>query len=107
SDVARRFGRRLGEELKARLGTRASRERRVTALGESLDRYGYEPRRENGAVRLSNCPFHALSETHRDLVCGMNLELLSGVIDGADGADVLEARLAPQPRYCCVRMKAS
>jgi hypothetical protein len=40
-------------------------------------------------------------------VCGMNLELLSGVIDGAGGADVLEARLAPQPGYCCVRMKAS
>jgi hypothetical protein len=37
----------------------------------------------------------------------MNLELLSGVIGGADGADVLAARLAPQPGYCCVRMKAS
>jgi predicted ArsR family transcriptional regulator len=56
---------------------------------------------------LSNCPFHALAERHRDLVCGMNLELLSGVIDGAEGADVLAPRLAPQSGYCCVRMKAT
>jgi predicted ArsR family transcriptional regulator len=68
--------------VKARLGTRASRERRVTVLGESLDRYGYEPRLENGSLRLSNCPFHALSETHRDLVCGMNLNLVEGVMKG-------------------------
>jgi hypothetical protein len=37
----------------------------------------------------------------------MNLELLCGVIDGAGSADVLAARLAPEPGYCCVRMTAS
>jgi predicted ArsR family transcriptional regulator len=104
SEVARRFGRRLGEELKARMGSRASRERRVTALGESLDRYGYEPRRENGAVRLSNCPFHALSETHRDLVCGMNLNLVEGVVEGME-ADDLDACRDPRPGECCVTVR--
>jgi predicted ArsR family transcriptional regulator len=104
SDVARRFGRRLGGELRAGLGGRASRERRITAIGKSLDRYGYEPRRENGSLRLSNCPFHALSETHRDLVCGMNLDLLEGVVEGMDASD-LDACRDPRPGECCVTVR--
>jgi predicted ArsR family transcriptional regulator len=101
TEVARRFGRRLGEELRARLGTRASRERRMAGLVESLDRYGYEPRREGRSVRLSNCPFHALAESHRDLVCGMNLNLLEGVVEGM-GATDLAACSDPRPGECCV-----
>lgn len=103
-DVARRFGRRLGEELRSRLGGRASRERRLAALSESLDAYGYEPRREGGAVRLSNCPFHVLAEGHRDLVCGMNLSLVQGVVDGM-GTDDLEPCLDPRPGECCVTVR--
>jgi len=56
---------------------------------------------------LQNCPFHTLAEQHRDLVCGMNLDLLCGAIDGADADDVLSARLEPEPGRCCVRMKPS
>lgn len=102
--VARRFGRRIGEEMKGRLGTRASRERRVTALAESLDRYGYEPRREGRSVRLSNCPFHALSEGHRELVCGMNLNLVEGVVEGMGSSDLV-ACPDPRPGECCVTVK--
>lgn len=104
STVARCFGRRLGEGLRSRLGARAARERRVTALAESLEPYGYEPRRENGSVRLSNCPFHALSEAHRDLVCGMNLNLVEGVVEGM-GATDLDARRDPRPGECCVTVR--
>lgn len=104
ADVARHFGRCLGEELRGRLGTRASRERRLTALGESLGHYGYEPRRENGSVRLSNCPFHALSETHRDLVCGMNLNLVEGVVEGMNAGD-LDACRDQRPGECCVTVR--
>ncbi len=99
--VARRFGRRVGEELRGRLTPRASRERRLTAVVEALERYGYEPRREGDAVRLGTCPFHALADSHRDLVCGMNQSLLEGVVDGIDGGD-LEARQDPKPGECCV-----
>jgi predicted ArsR family transcriptional regulator len=105
SQVARRFGRRLGEQLRARLGPRASRERRLAALTEALDRYGYEPRREGRAVRLGNCPFHALAERHRDVVCSMNLSVLEGVVDGMEAADI-EARPDPQPGECCVSLAA-
>ncbi len=101
--VGRRFGRELGEQLKGHLGGRASRARRLDALAEALEVYGYEPRREGSAIRLGNCPFHALSESHRDLVCGMNLALLEGVVEGMQGADV-EARPDPQPGQCCVTL---
>lgn len=99
--VARRFGRRVGDELRARLTPRASRERRLNAVVEALERYGYEPRREGEAVRLGNCPFHALADSHRELVCGMNHSLLKGVVEGIDGG-ALEARQDPRPGECCV-----
>ena len=105
--AATETGRRIGEAARVAVGRRAGRAKRRDALVGALEQYGYEPHLRGGEIVLTNCPFHALAEEHRDLVCGMNLELLSGVIDGAGGADVLEARLAPQPGYCCVRMKAS
>lgn len=104
TDVARRYGRRLGEELRLRLGPRASRERRLTALSDSLDAYGYEPRREGHSVRLANCPFHALAEGHRDLVCAMNMSLVKGVVEGMEAKD-LEPCLDPRPGECCVTVR--
>jgi predicted ArsR family transcriptional regulator len=101
TEVARRFGQRLGQEIVSRLGSRASRERRMDALAESLGDYGYEPRREGRSVRLSNCPFHALAEGHRDLVCGMNLTLVEGVVEGMRSGD-LDPCLEPRPGECCV-----
>jgi predicted ArsR family transcriptional regulator len=105
--AATEAGRRIGEAARLAAGKRSSRARRRDAVVGALEHHGYEPHRRGGEVVLTNCPFHALAQQHRDLVCGMNLELLSGVIDGADGADVLEARLAPQPGSCCVRLKAT
>jgi predicted ArsR family transcriptional regulator len=105
--AATETGRRIGEAARVAAEARAGRSTRRDALVGVLERHGYEPHLRGDEVVLTNCPFHALAEQHRDLVCGMNLELLSGVIDGAGGADVLAARLAPEPGYCCVRMKAS
>jgi len=105
--AATEMGRRIGEAARVAAGRRSGRAKRRDALVGVLERHGYEPHLRGDEIVLANCPFHALADQHRDLVCGMNLELLSGVIDGAGGADVLEARLAPQPGYCCVRMKAS
>jgi predicted ArsR family transcriptional regulator len=103
--VAIEEGRRLGEDARVEAGGRASKTKRRDALLRVLERNGYEPHVRNNEIALSNCPFHALAEQHRTLVCGMNLDLLSGVIEGI-GDPRLSARLAPEPGYCCVRMKA-
>jgi len=52
-------------------------------------------------ITLANCPFHALAEDYTELVCGMNLDLLHGLVEGLESAE-LEARLEPAPGRCCV-----
>lgn len=69
-----------------------------------LEEHGFEPRTEDDAVTLANCPFHTLARTHTDLVCGMNLRLLGGVLDGI-GETGLVADLQPLPGRCCVRLR--
>jgi len=50
-----------------------------------------------------HCPFHSLARDYTDLVCGMNLDLMEGLLDGL-GRTKLEARLDPAPGRCCVRL---
>jgi predicted ArsR family transcriptional regulator len=86
-----------------RIGSTTTDKRR-SALLRVLEQQGYEPRVERGEIVLVNCPFHALATEHRDLVCGMNLDLLRGLADGM-GRDDLEVRLDPEPGRCCVRLR--
>ncbi|MGH3665543.1 MAG: helix-turn-helix transcriptional regulator [Egibacteraceae bacterium] len=65
-----------------------------------LARQGFEPYDQGGVTRLRNCPFHQLVREHTELVCGMNLAMLTGVIEALD-ADV-RPRLDPAPDRCCV-----
>ena len=67
---------------------------------------GYEPAGEPGdALRLRNCPFHAVVDVEPELVCEMNLHLLEGLLDGLS-ADHLEAQFTPTSGGCCVRVAA-
>ncbi|NUR09397.1 MAG: helix-turn-helix domain-containing protein [Nocardioidaceae bacterium] len=68
-----------------------------------LTGYGYEPRVEDGTVCLANCPFDRLAATHTELVCGMNLALITGVVDGLEATSV-RPRLAPHEGRCCVEV---
>ena len=68
-----------------------------------LEEQGFEPRRDDAAVTLANCPCHTLATEHTELVCGMNLHLLGGVLEGARAAG-LAADLRPSPGMCCVRL---
>jgi predicted ArsR family transcriptional regulator len=70
-------------------------------VSDILRRNGYEPRRVDGEVQLANCPFHSLAENYTELVCGMNVHLIDGILT-AVGADRLCARLDPGPDRCCV-----
>lgn len=90
---------RKAEELGTQLGEQDS-----TGLFDLLERYGFEPQREGDAIVLANCPFHVLAREHTETVCGMNLHLLRGVLDGL-GDPELEACLAPSPGRCCVRLQ--
>jgi predicted ArsR family transcriptional regulator len=100
SASARAAGRVIGKEAAEATGELTTREARRSAVTDVLARHGYEP-------ALVNCPFHRLAEEHRSLVCGMNLDFLAGLVEGMGPADQLDARLAPEPGYCCVRIKAA
>ena len=102
---ARATGRQLGEAAHQRLGARASRERQLAAVVAALQGLGYEPTMEDGEVRLRNCPFHALAERHRGLVCGANLALLQGFVAGL-GIPGVQAVLDPRPGMCCVALRS-
>jgi predicted ArsR family transcriptional regulator len=108
ASVAREHGRRLGDAVRDRLRARPSRKAVVAALEQTLGECGYEPRvvRAGGTeeVLLGNCPFDSLADRHRDLVCGMNLDLLGGVAEALPGERVT-ARLEPAADACCVRLR--
>jgi predicted ArsR family transcriptional regulator len=70
-------------------------------LDRLLRERGYEPFEDDaGVIRLRNCPFHAVAQSHPEVVCDMNLCLLGSIVAGL-GADV-EAVLDPAPGRCCV-----
>jgi predicted ArsR family transcriptional regulator len=73
----------------------------LAAAASVLSEFGYETRVVATGVTLANCPFHALAEDHTDLVCGMNLELMAGLLDGLE-RPTLVAHLEPAPGRCCV-----
>ena len=94
AEAARRLGTELGSAFERDAG-----ERDVTGV---LTQQGYEPcGGADGVIRLRNCPFHQLTEQHREVVCAMNLALVEGLVDGL-GADGLRPVLDPQPGHCCV-----
>jgi predicted ArsR family transcriptional regulator len=101
-EVLDRHARGVGEDLgrAARAAEGSSR----PALLAVLEDAGFEPRTAGQDVVLVNCPFHTLARAHPELVCGMNLRLLDGVLSGV-GADDLDARLEPGAGHCCVRLR--
>lgn len=104
--AAREQGQAAGKEARAEAGQRPSRGRLRASLMTALRDRGYEPHEaEAGEIHLGNCPFHALVEDHRELVCGMNLALAEGMIEGL-GDDRITARLDAQPGRCCVVLDA-
>ena len=97
-------GRTLGRRAREAAGPRAGRAAVVRAASDALGERGYEPRRDGTGITLVNCPFHALADEFTDLVCGMNLELMHGFVDGLELSE-LEPRLDPAPGRCCVRLQ--
>ena len=94
AEAARRLGAELGRAFRP-----AEAGREVEGV---LAQQGYEPSRGgDGVIRLRNCPFHQLAEQHKDVVCGMNLALVEGLVAGL-GAGEWHPVLDPAPGRCCV-----
>lgn len=100
--AARQVGEEAGAAASDAAGHPRSRTGRRAAVVAALRNRGYEPfTDEDGDIRLRNCPYDALVDEHRPLVCGMNLALVDGVVHGAGGTGIA-ARLDTRPGLCCV-----
>jgi len=102
AEAARRLGTELGSSFRpAAAEPGPGRDAAERGVEGALTQQGYEPCRDGGVIRLRNCPFHQLAEQHRDVVCGMNLALVEGLVAGL-GADGWHPALDPRPGHCCV-----
>jgi predicted ArsR family transcriptional regulator len=98
-DAAADAGRKAAEQARAALPADPSSDEVVVC---ALHAVGYEPDRgPDGNIELRNCPFHRLAREHPETVCGLNLELIRGVLQQAP-ADPDRAQLRPRPDRCCV-----
>jgi predicted ArsR family transcriptional regulator len=109
--AARRLGVRLGATARAAAAGKVQEGTAAPAMVPSgvidlLVRRGYEPYRDGNAVRLGNCPFRDVATGFPAVVCGMNLALLEGLVDGA-GAAGIRAVMDPRPGQCCVALVAA
>lgn len=99
---AERFGCVAAAEVARRAGGRSATFR-LAILEQVLMERGYEPfRDDDGVIRLRNCPFDRLADTHRSMVCAMNVALLERAT--TDSKVPLEAVLDPRPGMCCVAL---
>ncbi|MGE2719272.1 helix-turn-helix transcriptional regulator [Mycolicibacterium celeriflavum] len=68
---------------------------------------GYLPQAdEDGGITLRNCPFHSVAKDHLEVVCGLNLQLIEGVIDGSSTPGA-RAELSPREGRCCVLVRGT
>jgi predicted ArsR family transcriptional regulator len=107
---ARDFGRAMAREQSGECEQPGQPEQfgpaETSALMSLLEVHGFEPRLTGSDIALNNCPFHALAQEHPEPVCGMNLNLLEGVLEGL-GQTGMRACLDPGSSGCCVRMETS
>jgi predicted ArsR family transcriptional regulator len=64
---------------------------------------GYEPVKSGDrCLRLRNCPFRSVVDVAPTLVCGVNDELVTGLLAGLGGHRSVTAALDGAPPDCCV-----
>jgi predicted ArsR family transcriptional regulator len=92
-DVATEYGRAIGSTTSASNGD----SRLLTALGL----LGYEPTVTSvDDIVLRNCPFRVVAQAQKDVICAMNLALVTGVLAGTESPH--HADLSPSTERCCV-----
>src|SRR6266699_4384592 len=103
--AARAEGRRLGADARRSTNGNAGSDRQLANAIAVLDACGYAPARVNGEVRLRNCPFDALANECRPLVCGMTLARLRGLLAAAGARGTRAELRPPEAGSCCVVLK--
>jgi predicted ArsR family transcriptional regulator len=99
--VAYRYGCAIGERAKED-GVADQ-----TGFRAVLRQRGYEPWEDaHGTLRLWNCPFERVAGQCPEVVCGLNLRLVEGLIDGLDLRRA-RAVLEPAEQHCCVTITSS
>jgi predicted ArsR family transcriptional regulator len=100
--AARERGRSLAAMIQRRAGNSPSPTVLLAARGV-LDDEGYETHSDPAGLTLANCPFRALAAEHTDLVCGMNLAIMEGLLERLERLRYA-AVLDPAEGRCCVRL---
>ena len=104
SEAAAALGRRFATDSGRTMTTSAQDEPDLSRAATVLAELGYQPQTSETDIRLTNCPFDTLARDHTDVVCGMNVSFVGGVLQGL-GCQRLEAVLDPGPQVCCVRAR--
>jgi len=105
--LAGEAGFEIGTEARRRAGARPKKTALIQEALQVLTEYGFEPLTgTQGEILLRNCPFDAVVQESKELVCGMNLRLMDGLIKGLRLGGVT-AKLAPKPGFCCVAIELS
>ncbi len=104
-DAVRRSAIEAGHQIAASTAPRAAGQSRCTLseVAHVLALRGYEPHVHEDTIVLSNCPFHTLARGHTELVCGLNLDLITAMLQHL-GVHDLQAGLDPAPHRCCVTL---
>lgn len=107
SDEARSAAMRCARERGEELGRMASSGQhqpghlhRAAALLADL---GFEPSLAGERIVVRNCPFHALARHQPQLICGLNVAFVEGLLAGIRAPAT--AHLAPRPGMCCVEVR--
>jgi predicted ArsR family transcriptional regulator len=98
---ASELGRRLGADRPRGRGSA------LDTVSAALTDLGFEPQLDgpDGLV-MDNCPFHQLAQRQPELICGLNVAFVSGLLAGL-GAVSVHPELRPRPDGCCVRLSRS
>jgi predicted ArsR family transcriptional regulator len=103
--AASRAGKRLAEQTAWPSTDPSDPSIAVDTLCTVLAENGYEPQLGGDHITLGNCPFHELAEEHTELICGLNVDLVNGLLDTIDNQ--FKAHLNPAPGRCCVTIGLS
>lgn len=101
TDSAHEEGKKIAEQLRVTIKNEESIDRQIIG---GLSQYGYEPETlYDGVTVLHNCPFHAIAQEHKELICSMNHTMLDSMLKEIDQTKLV-AKLEPQAQHCCVRL---